>query len=416
MRIGYVMQAGAPDMLAELRSGPAAHVWHICDELGRLGHSVRLLTRTDGVLLRSDDLVTFDLVHVKSMERGPRRWFERGVRRFQSELGLPYLHLFESMHFAAACRQELSDCDILYERMGWMGYGAAIASRRSGQPLILEVNGDHLAEYEMLGVAPQGVQRSASIRIMQWATRQAAHVVATGAGWRRSFLQRWPVAPQRVTVVENGSELVSLLDRRQLAAFAPAAAGSNTAVRLVYVGAFEPWHGITVLLNALAQVVAQGVPVHLDLIGDGSELGTVERMIVEHKLTAHVSLHGFLRIGEAAPILASCEIGLSPYCGRVEYSGLKLLDYKAAGLATIASGENGEPFVLRHGVTGWIVAPCDVEQLTDAIVTLCRNAELRRCIGQAARLEAEEQHSWRHTAQQLEQIFTQVTAKVAPAV
>ena len=50
------------------------------------------------------------------------------------------------------------------------------------------------------------------------------------------------------------------------------------------------------------------------------------------------------------------------------------------------------------------------------IRTLCRNAELRRCIGQAARLEAEEQHSWRHTAQQLEQIFTQVTAKVAPAV
>jgi glycosyltransferase involved in cell wall biosynthesis len=411
MRIGYLMQAGAPDMLAELRSGPATHVWHICDELQQLGHSVRLLTRTDRVIWRSDDLKSFDPVHIRSLERGLRHWFERGVRRTQSQLGLPYLHLFESLHFAAACRQELADCDILYERMGWMGYGGAIASWRSDQPLILEVNGDHLAEYEMLGVAPQGLQRSASIRIMRSATRQAAQVVATGAGWRRRFLERWPVDPQRVTVVENGSEVVNLLDRQQLATFAPLPpAGSAAAepVRLVYVGAFEPWHGITVLLRALAQVVAQHVPVHLDLIGDGSELGTVERMITENHLAPYVSMHGFLPIQATAPILAGCEIGLSPYCGRVEYSGLKLLDYKAAGLATIASGQGGEPGVLRHGVTGWIVPPCDVEQLAAAIATLCQDAQRRRGIGQAARVEAEAQHSWRHTARQLEELFTQV--------
>jgi glycosyltransferase involved in cell wall biosynthesis len=409
MKIGYLMQAGAPDMLAPTRSGPATHVWHVCDELQQLGHSVRLLTRMDRVLWRSDDLVTYHPVRVERTDRGLHRWVERGVRRVQSQLGLPYVNLFESLRFAAACQQELGDCDILYERMGWMGYGGAIASRRSGQPLILEVNGDHLAEYEMLGVAPQGVQRSASLRIMRWATQQPAQVVATGAGWRRSFLQRWPVDPQRVTVVENGSEVVNLLDRQQLSAFAPAA-GRDAAdpVRLVYVGAFEPWHGVTVLLQALAQVVAQQVHVHLDLIGDGSELATVERMITEYKLAPYVSLHGYMRIRQAAPILASCEIGLSPYCGRVEYSGLKLLDYKAAGLATIASGQNGEPSVLRHGVTGWITPPCDVEQLAAAIVTLCRDADLRRSIGQAARLDAEEQHSWRHTAQQLETLFAQV--------
>lgn len=410
MKIGYLMQAGAPDMQIRPQSGPAAHVWHVCHELQALGHEVRLLTVAGNRLLSSDDLVTFRPIPVR-MDGGALRMVERGTRRLQTVLQLPYLHFFESMRFASACWQELEGCDLLYERMGWMGCGGAIAARRSGQPLVLEVNGDHLAEYEMLGVAPQGVQRKASLQFMRWATAQAAWVVATGEGWRRRFLQRWPVDPTRVSVVENGSQVVQLLARADLANFQ---AGTRVTgpgagpVRLVYVGAFEPWHGILVLLDALAKVVGQNRAVHLDLIGDGRARPEIERLIAEQRLEPYVTLHGFLRIEQAAPLLGQSEIGLSPYCGRVEYSGLKLLDYKAAGLATIASGEGGEPAVLRHGRTGWIVPPCDVDRLAEAVLTLCCDAPLRRAIGQAARAEAEAEHSWRHTAVQLQAIFAKV--------
>lgn len=407
MKIGYLLQAGAPDMQAQPRSGPAAHVWHVCHELRALGHDVRLLAVAGNRIVRSDDLVTFTPVQTP-LDRGFPRLGERAVRRVQAGLHLPYVHFFDSMHFAAACRQELRDCDLLYERMGWMGCGGAIAARRSGQPLVLEVNGDHLAEFEMLGIAPQGVQRAASRQFMRWATRQAAWVVAAGEGWRRRFLQRWPVDPRRVTVVENGSEVVQLLARADLANFRPLAAAAGEPVRLVYVGAFEPWHGILVLIEALAKVAAHRTDVHLDLIGDGSARPEIEQRIAEHGLESFITLHGFLRIEQAAPILARGEIGLSPYCGRAEYSGLKLLDYKAAGLATIASGENGEPAVLQHGRTGWLVPPCDAEKLAGAVLTLCADGELRRCLGQAARREAEVEHSWRHTAEQLVSIFARV--------
>jgi glycosyltransferase involved in cell wall biosynthesis len=404
MKIGYLLQAGAPDMEAHPRSGPAAHVWHVCREWMALGHEVRLLAVSDTGILCSDDLVTFTPVQVQ-LDRGALHFFERGVRRTQATLHLPYVHFFDSVRFAEACWQELADCDLLYERMGWMGCGGAIAVRRSGQPLVLEVNGDHLAEYEMLGVAPQGLQRSASLRFMRWATQQAAWVVATGEGWRRRFLERWPVAAEQVSVVENGSEVVALLQREQLANFLPCASGSAVPVRLVYVGAFEPWHGILVLIEALAKVVAQRTDIHLDLIGDGSARMEIDRLIGEHHLAPYVTRHGFLRIEQAAPILGRSEIGLSPYCGRVEYSGLKLLDYKAAGLATIASGEHGEPAVLQPNRTGWIVPPCDAGKLAEAILTLCADADLRRRLGQAARRDAEAQHSWRHTAEQLLAIF-----------
>jgi len=406
MKIGYLLQAGAPNMQAQPRSGPAAHVWHVCHELQGLGHQVRLLGAAAGRIWCSDDLQTYRPV-VTPLDRGVRRGLESIVRRTQRELHLPYLHLFDSLHFAAACRQELAECDLLYERMGWMGYGGALASLRSGQPLILEVNGDHLSEYEMTGAAPKGLQRAASLRLMRWATRQAAWVIATGEGWRRRFLERWPVDPQRVTVVENGSEVVDLLARGDLANF-QSPPDVQAPLRLAYLGAFEPWHGLPVLLEALAQVAARGMAVHLDIIGDGSVRPQMEELVARHALTPCVTFHGFLPIAPAAQILGRAEIGLSPYCGRVEYSGLKLLDYKAAGLATIASGANGEPPVLRHGQTGWIVPPCDTDQLAAAILTLGADADLRRRIGQAARYEAETQHSWRCTAEQLQAIFEQV--------
>ena len=66
-----------------------------------------------------------------------------------------------------------------------------------------------------------------------------------------------------------------------------------------------------------------------------------------------------------------------------------MLDYKAAGLVTLTSGENGQPDIIRHGETGWIVPPCDEDALAQAIVALCANPQLRRKMGQNARIEAE---------------------------
>jgi glycosyltransferase involved in cell wall biosynthesis len=59
-------------------------------------------------------------------------------------------------------------------------------------------------------------------------------------------------------------------------------------------------------------------------------------------------------------------------------------------------------------VTGWIVPPCDESALADAMVRLVCDRGLVRRIGRSARLEAEEQHTWRHTVVKLDEIFTKV--------
>lgn len=407
MKIGYLMQTGVANMLAQPLSGPSHHVNQVCQELGALGHEVQLLMQWQGQLWRSADLQHYTPVEVRRMERGAVKLVQRLVGRTQSTLHLPYAAFFEAVRFAQACRQWLGDCDLLYERMGWMGYGGALAARWLGIPLVLEVNGDHVTELQTLGVMPQGSQQWVALRLMAWMTAQAAHVVTTGDGWRSRFLERWPVPPNKVSTVENGSALVTLLRREQLRAFRETR--HSRAIKLVYAGSFEAWHGLGVLLRAVAQARHQGAPVDLTLLGAGPEQAAIEGQIVDYGLEAVVTLAGFVDSQRLAIHLAEADIGLCPYCGRVEYSGLKLLDYKAAGLATIASGIQGQPAVLRHGVTGLIVPPCNETALAQAIVTLSARHEQRRAMGRQARQEAETAHHWRHTAQQLDRIFQQVT-------
>jgi glycosyltransferase involved in cell wall biosynthesis len=404
MKIGYLMQAGVPNIQEKSLSGAAIHVREVIKGLQALGHEVKLVAYLNGKIWISDDLETYQPVFVPWMDKGPIRWFERIVRRTQYELHLPYAALFESLRFALACRQELKGFDLLYERMGWVGYGGGLASRWLGIPLILEVNGDHVAEFEMLGVAPMGIQRRLSMCLMRYAAGNAEHVVATGEGWRKRFIERWQVDGSKVNVVENGSHMVELLDRKELKSFQEYEE-TKEPIKLIYVGGFDPWQGLSLLVRAVSQVVAVGFHLHLLLVGTGTEYENLIRLTNDLQLNTYITFTGQLPADQLASYLKKADIGVSVYQGRVEYSGLKLLDYKAAGLAIIATGDNGQPAILEHGRTGWIIPPGDEEALTTAICELVGDMKLRNKIGQAARIEAEKLHSWRNTAQELNVIF-----------
>jgi glycosyltransferase involved in cell wall biosynthesis len=405
MKIAYLMQAGLSGFRKPPYSGPANHAREVIIALEEMGHQVGLLASWDGVIYRSDDLENFEPVVVRSYDRAALRLIVGGVRRLQSMMRLPYFAFFDSLRFALACYQELKGFDLLYERIGWMSYGSGLAARWLGIPLILEENGNQMTHMETLGIAPQGLQRRVSLALMKRAMHRATHVVASGDGWRDHFIERWEVAPEKVTTVENGTMLVGMLDRSQLRSFRTPDGSPSEPPTLVYLGGFYPWHGVSILIQALAKVLECGVQARLWMIGAGASMDEAKQLVSELKINDAVTFTGSLPATQFAPMIAQADIGLSPYCGWVEFSGMKIFDYKAAGLAIIASGKDGRPATIKHGQTGWIVPPCDVDALCEAIVHLCEHAELRRHMGQQARIEAENTHAWKHTAQRLDVVF-----------
>jgi glycosyltransferase involved in cell wall biosynthesis len=412
MHVGYLLQQGL-----ELRrppfDGPANHVREVIHALGALGHRVTVVTGAPGTrgAWCSEALEAQTLVRVERMERGPLRLLEGGVRRVQSGLRLPYANLFDSLRFALAAQKALAGCDVLLERMSWMGLGGGLAARWLRVPLVLEYNGDHLHDLEAKGMAPVGLQRRLSLALMAGVVQRSAHVVATGTGWRDHFLRQWRYPAERVTTIENGTALVQLLRRDQLRAFGtPPAPGEP--VTLVYLGGFYAWHGVPNLIRAFARARATGQPLRLLLIGSGAGLDEARQLVAGQGVAEAVTFAGHLTAEQFAPLLAQADIGLSPYCGWKEFSGLKLFDYKAAGLAIIASGTNGQPATLKHEQTALIVPPCDEDALTGAMLALAGNAGRRRALGKQARLEAESCHGWDRTARELEHVFRQAIERV----
>jgi glycosyltransferase involved in cell wall biosynthesis len=404
MKIGYLLQLGEEVRFPPF-NGPAIHIRQVCMELARQGHTLSLLIHLDRRIWKTDDLVDFQPVRVRLADRGPLRWLEKGIRRLQTEFRLPYIGFFESLRFALACSQELPGMEVYLERFSWMSYGGLLASKWLGIPLVLEYNGDPLADLDAKNAAPTGRQLKISSAITRWVLQHASHIVASGDGWRKNCIDHWQVAPDKVTTIENGTELLRLLKRDELCSFGPQPA-LDEPTNLVYLGSFNAWQGVPILLRAFHSATQHGVNLHLMLIGAGDGFQEAKELSSQLGLDSLVTFTGRLLIEDYARYLAQSDIGLSPYCGWEEYSGLKLFDYKAAGLACIASGKDGQPDTLKHGKTGLIVAPCDEQALCEAICQLASDRDSMRRMGQAARLEAEALHGWDNTVRQLEKVFT----------
>lgn len=399
MNIAYLAQL-SPDIRTPPFDGPANHIRHIIHEWREMNNGVRFIGGINSIYWKSDDLMSF-----QSIENQQKTVIERSLRKAQTITRLPYLNYFESSHFSEVILRESEDVHCLYERTSWMSYGGLLASKKMNIPLILEFNGDPLLDLKSKGQHPRGLQLVISSSLFRYTLAHATYLIASGQGWKNNLIEKWKISPEKISVVENGTILVNLLCRENLANFQEKS--SESQIKIAYLGGFYPWHGTKIAVNAFHQLIREGINAQLVMIGDGSDLDDTKKIATSLGIEDKVVFTGTLPPENYANILASCHIGLSPYCGWREFSGLKLFDYKAAGLAVIASGQNGQPQTIVHNKTGLIVPPCDEKALTNAMKLLARDCNFTAALGQQARFEAEAKHTWRNSAQNIINIINQ---------
>ena len=137
--------------------------------------------------------------------------------------------------------------------------------------------------------------------------------------------------------------------------------------RLVCIGRLSKEKGQPLLIEAAAELHAQGVPVEITLVGDGPMRGEVERLIEHHGLSAHVRLTGWLdaqgierELRQArALVVSSLSEGLP----------VVIMEAMANRRPVIAPFLSGIPELVVHGETGWLYPASDVSALMHAIKT-----------------------------------------------
>lgn len=173
--------------------------------------------------------------------------------------------------------------------------------------------------------------------------------------------------------------------------------GRRSPFHLLFVGRLVERKGVHVLLEAAARVRAQH-ELQLHIVGDGPMRGTLEARARALGLDAAVAFHGIVPQAELAHRFAECDAFVLPAVvdrkGDTEGLGVVLVEALSHGKPVIATAAGGIVDIVRHGETGILVAPGDVEALARAILRTIEDPEEARALAAAGRAHVASQFSW----------------------
>lgn len=425
MKIAYLFQSGG---IQFAEPGAAQlHILHTLRSLRRRGHQVALLAnqRKQRVLLSEEFNELIPSTPDSYAELGlsgttPFRRAESSIRRIQTAVGFPYMGLFDSFRMYDACQRNLAEFDILHERYNLLSIGGVLASIRLGVPFVLEVNADLLEQRRFKGTPERGLRRWYSSWTTRLCFRRATGIICISAGLRDHLAERWKVDERKLFVLPCAADITSFEGlpaaqdiRRDL--------GFGDEPVVMWVGGFYPWHDLETLTQSFSRVIQQVPSAKLVLIGDGETRSQVQEQTNSLGLNGSVVFTGNIPHREIPRWLSLADITVAPSAGIPESQGgtgtpLKIFEYMAAGKPTVATRSRQVREVMTHGEDGLLVDPGDADDMTAALVRLLKSPEERQNLGQVARKNAVQRHSWEKYGAELEAIYEKCVERGTTAV
>jgi glycosyltransferase involved in cell wall biosynthesis len=197
--------------------------------------------------------------------------------------------------------------------------------------------------------------------------------------------------PAKAHVLGNG---VDTLRVRPSARRVTPAAGTPFTVG--FVGTLKPWHGVELMVDTAALLVAENPTYRLLVVGDGPLAATLKERAANAGVAAQVQTTGGVSPHDVPALLHRFDVAIAPY-PRIDdfyFSPLKIYEYLGAGLPVVASRVGGLADVLDHGRIGVLVEPGDAAALAAAVADLRADPARREALGRAARLRAVARHDW----------------------
>ncbi|MCA9995473.1 MAG: glycosyltransferase [Anaerolineales bacterium] len=283
--------------------------------------------------------------------------------------------------------------DAIYERYSlWSDVGARL-SEATGLPLLLEVNAPLRLEAALYR---EVADETLAAAVEQRQFRAATHLLAVSS-WLADYAAEQGVARERIHVLPNG------VDPQQ---FHPAVRGGDVHHRhdlgdkivVGFVGRPRPWHDLETLLTAVSYLRQTDNRYHLLLVGQMPD--DIEQQLAEHGLSDAVTVTGPVPHRDVPAHIAAMDIAVSPHRSleHFYYSPLKLFEYLACGVATVAANAGQQGAIIRPGDTGYLYPPGNSRVLAAYIRKLANEPELRRDMGWRGAEYVLQAHTWKQNA------------------
>lgn len=251
------------------------------------------------------------------------------------------------------------------------------------------VRGVHVVAVEHLPYPPPSRRQRLLRRLAE--KRLAAHV-CVGRTAAIEVAEQIGIEPEAIRLIHNG-----VADTRAEPLPLPAGIGRPIVGSL---GRLVPQKGYDVLLAALARLP----DVQLVIVGEGVERSALAREAEERGIAGRVTLAGWHP--EARRYLPNFDLFVLP--SRFEGLPLAIIEAMLAGLAVVATDVGSVAECVEDGVTGLLVPPGEVDALVDALRRLLDDEALRRRLGAAGRLVAQERFSVESASRSFEALYAEI--------
>ena len=376
--------------------GAAIHVRALVNAFNNLGHTVTLIAPKrnpeEGPLI---DAKVIEVEIGKETISSSDQDFEQTACEVAQKIYLTAKGLMGQETF-----------DFIYERYSlWSDAGSRLASE-TGLPLILEVNSPLLretAQYRTLS----NIALASRIETDNLKTASVLAVVSTPL---KNYLMERGASPEKIRVIPNAVD-------EQL--FHPAVDGNEIRSRLGledkfvvgFVGTVRPWHDLDTLISAL--VLQQSAPTepvlrngkhggyHFLLVGRIPD--EVRQKIAISNLGAITTYIDPVPNNEIPSYLAAMDVAVSPHPPLADFyfSPLKLFEYLASGVATIAADVPPIAQVITDRINGLLYSPGNAESLASQLTSLAADPALRKRLGIQGAMDMLQSHTWKDNARQI---------------
>lgn len=215
------------------------------------------------------------------------------------------------------------------------------------------------------------------------ALQKADFLIAISETTKRNAVAANQLDEGRVYVLPNALEWT---DEPEAASFSPAA--GKRILSVCRLERNEQYKGIDSTLRALAKVALTIPDVHYVVVGDGSDLARHKALATELGVADRVEFTGSVSDATLRAHYRDCDVFVLP--SAAEGFGFVFLEAMHYAKPIIAANSGATPEVVRDQETGLLVEYGDIEQLANAITSLCRDAGLRRRLGAAGKIRLHE--------------------------
>lgn len=178
---------------------------------------------------------------------------------------------------------------------------------------------------------------------------------------------------------------------------------------VAFTGGLDQAHyfkGVPVLLRAFA--TSELADARLIIVGDGSERTKFQKLAADLEVSDRVIFAGGVSDTALVEILRCADIFAFPSTDRSEAFGIAALEAMSCGLPVVASDLPGVRTIVRRAETGTPVAPGSSSSLAVALGHICKDAQMRRSMGEAARRMAVEEYGYDRRKERLAAIIDEL--------